>query len=59
MVTTGVILGSLVKVHLVLMEFMEVRHARARLRRLSDLLLLLTAGTLLGTYLVGMTRLAT
>lgn len=49
--TASVIVVSLVKVRLILTEFMEVRHAPVLLRRLTDLWLLTTIVALLGTYL--------
>ena len=45
---------SLLKVRLILREFMEVRHAPKLLGRLTDAWLLLTGATLIGTYLVGL-----
>lgn len=56
--TASVILVSLIKVRIILKEFMEVRHAPPLLNRLTDVWLLVTAAALLGTYIVGM-RLAT
>jgi hypothetical protein len=44
---------ALVKFRIVLREFMDVRHAPPGLRRLTDLLVLVIAVALLGTYLVG------
>lgn len=51
--TTSVIVVSLIKVRLILVEFMEVRHAPAGLRRLADLWLVLSGAALLGVYLTG------
>ncbi len=48
-----VILVALVKVRLILLEFMEVRYAPVLLRRLVDLWVILTAAVLLGLYLAG------
>ena len=53
-ITSGVIATALVKVRLILREFMEVRHAPVLLCRLTDAWLLFTGVALLGTYLVGM-----
>lgn len=55
-VTTGVILVSLVKVRLILMEFMEVRHAPVPLQRLADAWLLITGACLLASYFLGGVR---
>jgi hypothetical protein len=44
---------ALVKFRIILREFMDVRHAPPRLRRLTDLLVAVIAVSLLGTYLVG------
>lgn len=51
--TISVILVSLVKVRIVLREFMEVRHTPALLARLTDLWLAVTGVALVGAYLVG------
>jgi len=51
--TFGVIAIALVKVRVILREFMEVRHAPALLCRLTDGWLLFTAVSLLGTYVAG------
>ncbi|MFA5941120.1 MAG: cytochrome C oxidase subunit IV family protein [Sinimarinibacterium sp.] len=51
--TTSVIVVSLVKVRLILREFMDVRHAPALLRRVADIWLAVTAASLLGPYLAG------
>ena len=53
-ITVGVIAIALVKVRVILREFMEVRHAPPLLCRLTDGWLLFTAVMLLGTYFVGM-----
>ena len=52
-ITFGVILIALVKVRVIVREFMEVRHAPVLLGRLTDIWLSLTGVALLGTYLVG------
>jgi hypothetical protein len=49
--TISVIVVSLVKVRIVLREFMEVRHAPALLMRLTDLWVVVTAVALIGAYL--------
>jgi len=54
-VTVGAIVMALIKVRIILREFMEVRHAPVLLRRLTDLWVLLTAVCLLGSYFVGRT----
>lgn len=51
--TVSVILLSLIKVRLVLMEFMELRRGPRLLRRLTDVWLVLTAVVLLGSYFAG------
>jgi hypothetical protein len=53
-ITLSVIVIALLKVRVIMREFMEVRHAPVLLCRLTDFWLLLTAVTLLGTYFVGM-----
>jgi len=53
-VTSSAIVIALVKVRIILREFMEVRHAPALLCRLTDLWVVLTGVSLLGSYLVGM-----
>ena len=45
---------ALVKVRVIIREFMEVRHAPMLLRRLTDLWLVLAGASLLGCYFVGM-----
>jgi hypothetical protein len=52
-VTAGAILIALVKVRIILREFMEVRHAPVLLGRLTDLWLVLTGVVLLGAYFAG------
>jgi Prokaryotic Cytochrome C oxidase subunit IV len=53
-VTVGAIVIALVKVRIIFREFMEVRHAPALLRRLTDAWVVLIGTGLLGTYLVGL-----
>jgi hypothetical protein len=53
-VTSGAIVIALVKVRIIFREFMEVRHAPALLRRVTDAWVVLTGVILLGTYFVGM-----
>ncbi|WP_374159692.1 cytochrome C oxidase subunit IV family protein [Mycobacterium sp. G7A2] len=53
-VTVTAILIALVKVRIIFREFMEVRHAPALLRRLTDVWVLLLGAALLGSYLIGM-----
>ena len=53
-VTTAAIVIALIKVRVVIREFMEVRHAPVLLGRLTDLWLVLTGVSLLGSYFVGM-----
>ncbi len=53
-ITFAVIALALVKVRLIIREFMEVRHAPALLRWMTDLWLVLSAVALLGTYVIGM-----
>jgi hypothetical protein len=50
----GAVLIALVKVRLILREFMEVRHAPVLLGRLTDLWLALTAVAVLGGYFAGL-----
>jgi len=52
-ITSGAIVIALVKVRIIIREFMEVRHAPALLCRLTDLWVALAAVSLLGCYLVG------
>jgi hypothetical protein len=53
-ISFSVIAMALVKVRVILREFMEVRHAPALLRRLADAWLVLTGVALLGIYFAGM-----
>jgi apolipoprotein N-acyltransferase len=53
-ITFSVLAIALIKVRVIMREFMEVRHAPVLLCRLTDIWLSLTAVTLLGTYFVGM-----
>jgi hypothetical protein len=53
-VTSSVIVIALVKVRIIIREFMEVRHAPVLLCRLTDLWVVLTGVSLLGAYFVGM-----
>lgn len=52
-VTVAAIVIALVKVRIIFREFMEVRHAPAPLRRLTDAWVVLMAVCLLGSYFVG------
>ena len=52
-VTVSAIVLALVKYRIVLREFMGVRNAPALLRRLTDLLVIVIAVSLLATYVVG------
>ena len=52
-VTVSAIVIALVKVRIIFREFMEVRHAPALLRRLTDAWVVLMAVCLLGSYFVG------
>ena len=52
-ITAGAIAIALVKVRIILREFMEVRHAPVLLGRLTDLWVVLTGVTLLGGYFAG------
>ncbi len=52
-VAAGAVAIALVKVRLILREFMEVRHAPTRLGRLTDLWLGLTTVALLAAYAAG------
>jgi hypothetical protein len=51
-VTSSVIVIALVKVRIIFREFMEVRHAPASLRRLTDGWVVLMAAFLLGSYFI-------
>jgi hypothetical protein len=53
-ITSGAILIALIKVRIIIREFMEVRHTPVLLCRLTDLWVLLTGMSLLGGYFVGM-----
>ena len=53
-VTSIAIVIALVKVRVIIREFMEVRHAPVLLCRLTDLWVVVTGGSLLGSYFVGM-----
>lgn len=44
---------ALVKLRIIMRQFMEVRHAPPPLRRLADLCVVLIAAALFGSYLVG------
>jgi hypothetical protein len=55
-VTSCAIGIALVKVRVILREFMEVRHAPALLRRLTDLWIVFAGVGLLGAYFAGMAR---
>ncbi|OAA27887.1 Cytochrome C oxidase subunit IV [Frankia sp. EI5c] len=52
-VTVSAIILALVKVRIIIREFMEVRHAPRLLRGLTDLWVVLMTAVLLGTYFVG------
>ncbi|WP_327116699.1 cytochrome C oxidase subunit IV family protein [Nocardia sp. NBC_01730] len=51
-VTASAIVIALVKVRIIFREFMEVRHATALLRRLTDIWLVIVAVSLLSSYLI-------
>ena len=53
-VTSGAIVIALVKVRVIIREFMEVRRAPLLLCRLTDLWVAVTGVSLLGSYFVGM-----
>jgi hypothetical protein len=53
-ITLGAIAIALVKVRIIVREFMEVRHAPVLLCRLTDLWVVLAGASLLGGYFVGM-----
>jgi len=53
-ITSSTIAIALIKVRIIFREFMEVRHAPVLLSRLTDLWVLVTAVSLLGTYWAGM-----
>jgi hypothetical protein len=52
-VTTGAIVIALVKVRIIMREFMEVRHAPKLLRRITDLWIVIMAAAMLGLYFAG------
>lgn len=52
-VTSSAIVIALIKVRVIIREFMEVRHAPVLLCRLTDLWVVLTGVSLLGAYFVG------
>jgi Prokaryotic Cytochrome C oxidase subunit IV len=52
-VTVGAIAIALVKVRIIFREFMEVRHAPALLRRLTDAWVLIIGVCLIGSYFIG------
>lgn len=52
-IAASVIGIALIKVRIIVREFMEVRHAPALLGRLTDLWVVLTGAILLGGYLAG------
>jgi hypothetical protein len=52
-VTVGAIVIALVKVRIIFREFMEVRHAPALLRRLTDAWVVLIGVCLIGSYFIG------
>ena len=53
-VTSSAIVIALIKVRVIIREFMEVRHAPVLLCRLTDLWMVVTGVSLLGSYFVGM-----
>jgi hypothetical protein len=53
-VTSSAIVIALIKVRVIIREFMELRHAPVLLCRLTDLWVVLTGVSLLGSYFVGM-----
>jgi hypothetical protein len=55
-VTLAAIAIALVKVRIILREFMEVRHAPALLTRLADIWIGIIAVSLVGSYLLGESR---
>jgi hypothetical protein len=54
LITSSAIVIALIKVRVVIREFMEVRHAPVLLGRLTDLWIVLTGVSLLGSYFAGM-----
>ena len=53
-VTSSAIVIALIKVRVIIREFMEVRYAPVLLCRLTDLWVVVTGVSLLGSYFVGM-----
>ena len=53
-ITSSAIVIALVKVRIIIREFMEVRHAPVLLCRLTDLWIVFAGVSLLGCYVVGM-----
>jgi len=53
-IAAGAIAVALVKVRIILSEFMEVRHAPASLRRLTDLWVVSTGVVLVASYVIGL-----
>lgn len=53
-VTSSAIVIALIKVRVIIREFMEVRHAPVLLGRLTDLWLVVTGVSLLGCYFFGL-----
>ena len=53
-ITVSVIGMALIKARFILREFMEVRHAPALLRHLTDVWIAITSLTLFGVYFLGM-----
>ena len=53
-ITSGAIVIALVKVRIIIREFMEVRHAPLLLCRLTDLWIVVAGVALLGSYFAGM-----
>ena len=53
-VTSSAIVIALIKVRVIIREFMEVRHAPVLLCRLTDLWVVVTGVSLLGSYFVGL-----
>jgi hypothetical protein len=53
-IAAGAIGIALIKVRIILREFMEVRHAPVLLGRLTDVWVVLTGAILLGVHLAGM-----
>ena len=52
-VTVSAVVIALIKVRIIFREFMEVRHAPALLRRLTDAWVLIIGVCLLGSYFIG------